>query len=79
MKIWSLPARDTDPPIPTPPETVKAPFVLAVEANKFVKFRIPVEGILIPGGAEKGLFVAILYSHRSTRKIIRSNCIGWRY
>ncbi len=44
MNKFNLPPKDIEPPIPTPPATIKAPFVLAVEANKLVKFRIPVDG-----------------------------------
>jgi hypothetical protein len=44
-----------------------------------VRFKIPVGGIFMPGGAEKGLFVAMLYSHCSTRKIVSSDCIGGWY
>ena len=79
MNICNLPPTLTDWPIPAPPATTKTPFVLAVEANVLVKFKIPVEGIFMPEGAEKGLFVAMLYSHCSTRKIISGDCVGWWY
>ena len=63
------------PPIPTPPDITKAPTVVPVEAVVLSKINVPVLGIFIPGGAVKGLLVAILYSHRSTRKSIGCYCI----